>query len=302
MQKPKPNKSRARRDKQHSWSFRAKNWFADRVLRGFLWLMLSLPYNWRVPLAGWLVSAVAPLAGYRKRVRDNLALVCPDLDPKEVARIARAVPDNVGRTIIEMYSGAEFTARARQSPIRGPGMAAIEEARAKGRPILLITGHFGNYNAGRAALVARGIDVGGLYQPMKNPYFNEHYVRAMESMSKPIFPRNKQGMAAMVRFLRDGGMLGILIDQHMGHGEWLSFFGKPAKTALSAAELALRYDALVVPIYALRKENGLDFEIISEAPIPHGDPVAMTQALNDSLEAIVRQHMDQWFWIHRRWK
>jgi KDO2-lipid IV(A) lauroyltransferase len=46
----------------------------------------------------------------------------------------------------------------------------------------------------------------------------------------------------------------------------------------------------------------LSFQIIVEAPIPHGTPEAMTQALNDSLEAIVRQNIDQWFWIHRRWK
>jgi Kdo2-lipid IVA lauroyltransferase/acyltransferase len=106
----------------------------------------------------------------------------------------------------------------------------------------------------------------------------------------------------MVRFLRSGGMLGLLIDQHMKRGVRLKFFGHDAMTALSAAELALKYDALVIPTYAVRTGNGLDFEIIVEAPIPHSTAEAMTQALNDSLEALVRNHLDQWFWIHRRWK
>jgi Kdo2-lipid IVA lauroyltransferase/acyltransferase len=97
-------------------------------------------------------------------------------------------------------------------------------------------------------------------------------------------------------------MLGLLIDQHMHHGAPLTFFGVAAQTALSAAELALKYDALLVPTYAIRLPDGLNFRIVVEAPIPHSTPEAMTQALNDSLEAIVRDHLDQWFWIHRRWK
>ena len=88
----------------------------------------------------------------------------------------------------------------------------------------------------------------------------------------------------------------------MGHGESLSFMGKPARTALSAAELALKYDALLVPVYGIRQPNGLDFKILVEPPIAHTTASEMTQALNDSLERLVRQHMDQWMWVHRRWK
>lgn len=257
----------------------------------------------RVPLCGRVMSRViAPLAGYRQRVRDNLALVMPELPRDEVERLARQVPDNVGRTLIEMYSGAEFIARAKANPIQGAGLAALVEAKETGRAVILVTGHFGNYDASRAALIAAGYDVGGLYRPMKNIYFNRHYVRAIENIGKPLFPRGKKGLTAMVNFLRQGGMLGILIDQHMGHGVRLTFFGREASTALSAAELALRYDALVIPTYAVRRANGLDFDIIVEAPIPEDAPEVMTQALNDSLEAIVRQHPEQWFWIHRRWK
>jgi KDO2-lipid IV(A) lauroyltransferase len=88
----------------------------------------------------------------------------------------------------------------------------------------------------------------------------------------------------------------------MQHGEPLTFFGREARTALSAAELALKYDAALVPTYAIRQPDGLTFEIVVEAPIPPGTAAEMTQALNDSLERLVRGHIDQWFWIHRRWK
>ena len=124
----------------------------------------------------------------------------------------------------------------------------------------------------------------------------------MSRMGKPLFPRGRHGLSDMVRFLRSGGMLGIVIDQYMRAGVELDFMGHPALTALSAAEMALRYDALVVPTYGIRQPNGLDFDLVFEAPIPSGTPEAMTQALNDSLAAQVRLHPDQWLWTHRRWK
>lgn len=283
--------------------FRPDHWLQDRLARGLIWALLRLPYGWRVPLCGWVMARlVAPVAGYSARVRENLALILPDMPEAEVRRLIRAVPDNMGRTIIEIYSGAEFVARAAAMPPQGPGLAAMQEAQQTGRPVILVTGHFGNYDASRAALIARGFRVGGLYKPMKNRFFNEHYKAAIARIGTPLFPRGRAGLAEMVRHLRGGGALGILIDQHMRHGAPLTFFGHEAMTALSAAELALKYDALVVPTYAIRQPDGLSFDILVEAPIPHGTPEAMTQALNDSLEAVVRRHPEQWFWIHRRWK
>jgi KDO2-lipid IV(A) lauroyltransferase len=284
-------------------SFHLRHWLQDRLVRGLIWLLLRLPYRWRVPICGWVLAhVIAPVAGYRRRVEQNLALVLPDLPAEEVRRIARAVPDNVGRTVIEIYSGPEFIAHAIAQPLTGGGVAALEEAHRQKRPVILVTGHFGNYDASRAALIARGYRVGALYMPMANRYFNEHYVKAISGIGTPLFPRGRAGLADMVRHLRSGGMLGMLVDQHMGHGEELTFFDRPAMTALSAADLALKYGALLVPTYAVRREDGLSFDIIVEPPIPEGTPEDMTQALNDSLEALVRQHLDQWFWIHRRWK
>jgi KDO2-lipid IV(A) lauroyltransferase len=293
----------ARQTMARTTAFNLRHWLQDRALRGLIWLLLRLPYRWRVPLCGWVLSRIiAPAAGYRQRIRDNLAHVLPDLPEADIRRIVLAVPDNVGRTIIEIYSGAEFVAHAMRHPLTGGGVAALEEAHKAGRPVILVTGHFGNYDASRAALIARGYRVGALYMPMANRHFNDHYVQAISGIGKPLFPRGRAGLADMVRHLRSGGMLGLLVDQHMSHGEELTFFGQGALTALSAAELALKYDALLVPTYAVRKADGLSFDIIVEPPIPHGTPEAMTQALNDSLEALVRQHLDQWFWIHRRWK
>ncbi len=280
-----------------------KNYLTNLVLRAALGLVLLLPYRWRVPAFGRLTARmIAPLAGYDKRIRANLAHVCPELDEADVKRLMREVPDNVGRSVIEIYSGQKFINRVKNLPLEGPGAAALAEAHRAQRPVILVTGHFGNYDAPRAALIARGYRVGGVYMPMQNVYFNAHYVRAISRIGMPLFARGRRGLAEMLRFLRSGGMVGLVVDQYMDHGAPLNFFGKPAPTALSAAEMALKHDALLVPIYGIRQPDGLDFRLFVDAPIPPSNPATMTQALNDSLERLVRKHMGQWFWIHRRWK
>ncbi len=286
-----------------SFHVRAGEYIVNLILRGLIRLMGLLPYRWRVPVMGWLTSRiVAPLAGYSRRVRENLAHVCPDLPADEVRRLTRAVPDNIGRGMIEMYSTRAFTARARHSPVGGPGMDAVRAAKAEGRPLIFVTGHFGGFNAARVAMVEQGIELGGFYRPLKNRYFNVHYSQAMTALSQPMFEQGRRGMIQMTRHLRAGGTLAILTDLNAHWGVPLNFFGAPALTSLVTAELALKFDAPLVPVWGIRRENGLDFDIHVEAPIPHSDPVTMTQEFNDRLEAQVRAHMDQWFWIHRRWK
>lgn len=286
-----------------SRSARAGYYISNLLIRATIGLFRLIPYRWRVPAVGWLASRVlAPAAGFHRRVRNNLKLVMPELGEEDIRRLCVEVSDNAGRMIIEYYSTGPFKARARAAPLSGPGLDALAEARAAGRPVIIVTAHFGNYEAARARMIAEGLTIGGLYRRMANPYFNDHYTAAMRAIGEPIFEQGRRGMMELVKHLKGGGIVGILNDLHAHGGAELRFFGKPAVTSLVMAELALKYDALVLPIYAIRQPNGLDFEVQVHEPIPHTDAETMTQAVNDGLEALVRQHMGQWFWVHRRWK
>ncbi len=277
---------------------------ANAAFLALMGLARALPYDRRVPAMGWFFAHVlGPLAGWRGRIRDNLARARPDLPAAELRRLTRAVPDNAGRSLAEIYSGPEFIRRIHaDDPLTGPGLPALEQAAAAGRPVILAVAHFGNYDAMRAALTGRGWPVGALYRPMNNMAFNRHYIPAMQAIAQPMFPRGRSGLAAMLRFLKGGGWLSLGYDQFDGHGAVLRFFGLPTKTVLTPAELAIRYGALILPIAGIRQPDGLSFRVEVGAPIPHGDPETMMQALNDHLEEQVRAHMDQWFWVHRRWK
>ena len=284
--------------------FRTINHFlSNAMIVGVIRLALALPYTWRVRFFGWLVQRViGPVAGYRKRALGNLALIWPELPEARHRQIAAACLNNVGRTFIENYSARDFPKRIAGKIPTGPGYAALQDAAAKGQPVILVTGHFGNYEATRAALMAQWFNIGGLYRDMKNPFFNLHYVKTLEALGGPIFPQGRRGTAGFVRHLIHGGQLVLLFDQHVQHAPIHNFIGEPARTAESAAKLALRYGALLIPFYSIRQPDGLNFDCVLEAPIAHSDAHAMTQALNNSLAARVTAHPEQWFWVHRRWR
>jgi KDO2-lipid IV(A) lauroyltransferase len=283
--------------------FRPLSWAQNLVISGLIGLLRLLPYRQRVPFGGWAVGHVlAPVAGWRRRVRQNLGLIWPDLPKARVEQLVAAVCDNVGRTLAELYSPTEFKAQVANTPITGAGLATILAAQARGQGVILVSGHFGNHDIARAVLAGRGLAVGALYKPQRNPYVERHFRATIGAISEPIFARGRKGLADLVRHLKQGGMLGILIDQHMRHGAALSFLGHRALTATSAADLALKYDCLLVPVYGIRQPDGLSFELVVEDPIPKGTPDQMTQAVNTSLERQVIAHPDQWFWVHRRWK
>lgn len=281
-------------------SSQANPW-TRRAILALLWMPRILPYRPRLAVIAWVMARVfAPIAGYDRRIRENLAHVLPDLPPAAVARMTVAVPANTGRMLGEIAAGKPFVDLVARTPMTGPGLVALDAARAAGRPIIVVSGHFGNFDAARCALAQRGHNIGALYRPVDDPALDRIFYDALSRIASPVFPRGRRGLGQMVKFLRGGNTVAILLDQYVHGGAVLRFFGKPAPTSLSAAEMALKYDALLVPVYGIRR--GAGFEIVAEAPIPHGAPEAMTQAINDSLEARVRADMDQWLWIHRRWK
>jgi len=275
----------------------------DYLTVALLRLLLLLPYPQRMALAGWAGRNVTPrFSRIQPQIRAAVLHLFPDLPEAEVARICTRVPENLARSAVELVSGADFYAHAAHAPVSGPGWEALQNARRTGRPALLLIAHFGNFGAVGAALKARGFRVGGFYSPMPGPTTNRFYTDSLAHLSDPLFPSGREGLARMVRHLRAGGMAAISNDLDRAHGVMLEFLGKPTRTVLSMAEMALKYNALLVPVYGIRRADGLHFDVTIDAPVPHGDPAVMTQALNDSLGRMVTLHKDQWLWWHRRWQ
>lgn len=279
------------------------DWAEDRALRGIIRTALALPYERRVALMGWLVrKVIAPRVGYRKRALEHLNYIWPDMPDERKAEIADGVCDNFGRVFIENYSVKDMLARADRTILTGAGLAAITAARQEGRPVLFVTGHFGNFEAPRAALVRQGYQIGGLYRPIANPYFNQHYAQNMHDLSGPVFEQGRRGTMGLVKHLKQSGMAVLLFDIYDSGGVPIDFLGKPAPTLTSAAEIARKTGALLVPFFGVRSADGLSFTAEFDAPLEHNDPIEQTRAMTRALEERITRHPEQWFWIHKRWK
>lgn len=278
------------------------HWITDRALRGIIRAALALPYAQRVAWFGAAVErGIAPLAGYRRRAEQQLAFIWPDMSLAERRIIAKQVCNNFGRTVIETYSGADFARQMDRAQVGGAGLEPLAEAKAQGRPVLFVTGHFGNHEAPRQALTQRGYTIGGLYRPMANAYVNAHYEKNMLDMSGDVFATGRSGTARFVRMIKDGGMGTLLFDVRANGAPAIPFMGQPAPTATSAADIALKLDALVVPYFGIRKPDGLNFDVAIEAPIPLTVPATMMRQMTARLEVRIESNPEQWFWVHRRW-
>lgn len=275
----------------------------DYILRGLIWCALRLPIRTRLTTVSWLVRrCIAPLVGWYDRVYSNLDHVWPGTDSQKKRAIADQVIDNVARAFIENYDVQEMLERGARSNIGGPGLQAVEEARAQGRPILFVSGHFGSAECARCAMVTRGYKIGGLIRPMSNPFFNEHYTRNMHQICEPVFDQGRRGTMGLIKHIKQGGMAVLLFDVYDSSGTPIDFLGQPAPTVTSTADIALRTNALMVPFFGIRHDDMYGFDAIFEEPIPHGDPLEMMQQATQRLEARIKEHPGQWMWIHRRWK
>ena len=280
------------------------SYVVEAILIHFVLNILKFfPYRSRIHTGSLIFRIfISPLTGNKKRIENNLNFVMPNLLENEKSELAARCLNNIGMTMFELLSPKEFKLAGQRAKVLGPGIALLERARDESKPVILISGHFGNYDVIRANLISKGYELGALYRPMNNPYFNATYLKSISNIGVPLFARGNSGMAEMMKFLRHGKSIALLIDQHMSNGEPLKFFGKTAFTATSAAKMALKYDAILMPFFVLRKGRTSDFDLHFEAPIEHSNPIKMTQDFNDRLEARVKENPDQWLWTHKRWK
>lgn len=272
-------------------------------IAAFLFVARHIPFRARVALGGWLTAAaLRAIPSQRRRVLDNLARVWPDMPPRTARALLPRIGQTMGRTTTEILFCEDHKRHHLPFRVKGPGLDLIRQAAAAGRAVILVTGHFGQWEAARLHLQALGLPAGGLYRPHNNVPFNTYFVDGLRAAGEPVLPRGKSGFRAMVRHVKSGGRFVILADQYHYLGVPLPFLGVSALTPLSAAEVALRNDALMIPFFALRRDGEGVFDLVYQDPIPHGDPAEMMRMFNDRLSEQVRAHPDQWLWTHRRWK
>jgi KDO2-lipid IV(A) lauroyltransferase len=280
------------------------------ALRGAVAAMERLSFE-RAGVLGEHIGQLgyAPLKIRRAVVEKQLTAVFPEKSPDEVERIARAAYGHLGRTTIETavlpsYSRSEILDLFEDVH----GWSIVEERLARGKGLIVVTGHLGNWELGGAYLAARGLPIDAVARHMNNPLFDRYLTATRQRIGMTVV-HDDQAVKRVPRSLRSGRAVAFLVDQGAVGlaSSWVPFFGRYAKTPRGPAVFALRLGAPIVFGVALRQPSGryaLTFEPIDveDTGDRESDVDRIVTEYTATLERWVRRAPEQYLWHHRRWK
>ncbi|MEW6443366.1 MAG: lysophospholipid acyltransferase family protein [bacterium] len=278
----------------------------------FLWLLSVCPSPRLCRIGRWIGAAAYHLdRRHRQICLENLAIAFPQWPLEQRRAVARRCFQNVATTFLEIPGLGRLPFDQLVARVGSvTGREHYERALTRNKGVLILTGHFGNWElmalctgiAGyRLAFVARALD---------NPYFDQWLNRIRHRSGNRIIPK-RGALRQILRSLRQGYGVGLLMDQRVtgNEGVFVDFFGHQAGSSAALALLACRSGAPVLPVYMLRDPSGVGHQLHIEPEVPvvrtgrnDLDILENTQRLQKVLERVVREHPDQWFWMHRRWK
>jgi KDO2-lipid IV(A) lauroyltransferase len=188
------------------------------------------------------------------------------------------------------------------------GIERLKAILATGRGAVCITGHLGNWELAGHCLAANGVALHALYRPLRNLYLDRH-LRALREQSGMLVYEKRGALRRMIGVLRGGEAVGLLMDQDGGGmGAFVPFFGRPASTLPTAAMIARRTGAAILPVTCYRDRArafhrlriGPEVEQSSTGDAER-DVLVTTRNCNRALEHAIMEHPAQWLWRHRRW-
>ncbi len=275
-------------------------------LEGFLSSRIDrLDWKNAQAIGRWIGRLGWKLAGRdRGRTLEHLTLAFPELPFEVLEQVGRGSFAHFGAMLTECLWLRERHADEVARRVAFENWSELAASREAGRPILVLTGHCGNWELLAAALNGRGLGMAVVARELDEPGFQESLLALRTRFGTRTIVRGTPGSARdLLRTLRAGGALGMLIDQDTPiEGVWVNFFGRPAWTPSGAAEIALRFAAAVHPVFIERLPDGNHRARVEPALDLPDEVTAATQLMSDRIEAQIRRVPEQWVWMHRRWR
>lgn len=227
----------------------------------------------------------------------------------EIQKMAQEVFVNLGRNASDAVLLPVLVRRGLDRYVRIVGAHHLDRAVERGRGVIILTGHIGCWELLAATLVHSGYPLAVVGAELYDPRLNQLLVDTRSLAGYRAFSRDSGGVRQMLRWLRGGGVLGMLIDQDTrADGEFVDFLGRPAHTPAGPVVLAQKTGAALVPLAIHRRPDGTHLaEIREEIPLRNGrEPrlgrIENVQRCSRAVESFIREHPTQWVWMHERWK
>lgn len=293
-------------------------WLEYAPVRTLFALLGLLPRRIAVRIGESIGRLAYRLAGgLRKVAHRNLEIAFPEKSVADREAIAIASFENLGRMLGELTQFPKASPSTLRDSIvfefdvgNSPLREFIDAERAKGRGILLVGPHLGNWEMGVFAYSALQDKLTYLARPLDNPLIEEFTVRLRTRFGNLPIDKNNSVAKAM-SILRAGGILGVLPDVNVlpRDGVFVPFFGTLACTTSGVAMMAMRTNAMILPMCCVWNEETKKYHVtygdVVESPNTgdrHRDVLEITAAYTAEMEKFIRAYPGQWLWIHKRWK
>ncbi|WP_299980339.1 lysophospholipid acyltransferase family protein [Desulfobacula sp.] len=246
---------------------------------------------------------------HRNVVLENINFAYPErFSNTQAQRFTKIVFKNVVSILFEVIWSYRKTWDELSQCVLFKGVRHVESAKKKGRGVILLCSHLGNFELGGAVIAKAGIAPYGIYRKFDFQPIERFLLEVRQRFGTKMIPL--RGASKKIdTILKNNGVVGTLLDQSVDwyQGVFVDYFGRPACTNNGLAKLVLRSKAAVVPLFIVRKNENYIVEFLPEIPLEiTGDPIKdienNTQNYVSSIESTVRQYPEQYFWVHNRWK
>jgi len=259
-------------------------------------------------LGGILGKYFGPLFRSKKIILKNIETGLGQIPKDEYKKIIDGMWTNIGSTFAEYIFLSKFSSNSKNF-INIKGYKYLEQIKKNNAPVVFVSGHFGNFELMAMLLQKSGIKLAAIYRPLNNIFLNPimEYLRLKYICSNEI-PKGRTGTREVLKKIKDGYSIALMVDQRVGEGMQINFFNKPALTTTIPAQLALKYNCKIVPVYLERKIN-TNFEMTICEPFEikktenyENDIKNISLKINKKIEEMILLNPKQWLWSHNRWK
>jgi len=261
-------------------------------------------------LGSLLGKYFGPLFRSKNIIRKNIKIGLGEINKKREEEIIDAMWSNIGRTLSEYVFLKDFKL-SKNTPghIKIFGAKYLDEIKKKNESSIFFSGHFANFELMAMELDKCGIKCAAIYRPLNNFFLNPlmEYLR-MKYICPNQIPKGRMGMREIVDKVKNKYSIALMVDQRVSEGCRIPFFSKPAFTTTIPAQLALKFNCKLVPIF-LERTNSANFEMTVYEPYKiektgdnNQDIKNITIKINQIIEKMITKNPSQWIWSHNRWK
>ena len=254
-------------------------------------------------LFSFIFRIFGPIIRSNKVALRNLEIFSKDISDVKKKEIINNMWSNYGMTFVEYVFLKKL--RNENSHIEVLGLDTLKKVINDNKPVIFVSGHFANFELMSMELTKRNVKLATIYRPLNNFFLNP----LMENLRKKYVCKNQikkgiNGVKNTIEFIRSGHNIALMIDQRVSEGEKIKFFNKEAFTTTLPAQLVIKYNLKVIPIFIER--NGLNkFTMKILRPVDFSkdkNKFFITNELNKVLENMIIKNPNQWIWTHSRWK